>query len=353
MKSARKISSREEVDQRFMFAALAEARRGIGRTSPNPAVGAIIVQGKEILARGWHRAAGRPHAEIEAIRALPDRKLARRATLYVTLEPCSTHGRTPPCTDAIIAAGFARVVWGATDPNPAHAGRAQRLLESAGLEVTAGVSAAECTALNRGFNRWIRTRLPWVIAKWAMSVDGRLNRPAGEPTWLTSQAARRHAMQLRARVDAILVGAGTVRADNPRLTVRGIRGARQPWRVVVARAGELPADAHLFTDEHRERTLVFRAKTFRRVLRELGQRGVTSVMIEGGGALLGSAFDAGLVDEVQCYLAPRLAGGSVPATGGRGVESNDRRLLLEQVRFVRVGTDLCLHGEIRRGAAPA
>lgn len=336
--------SAPDAAERWMRAALVEARKGLGRTSPNPAVGAVIVRGNRIVARGWHRAAGQPHAEIEALRALARPELARGATIVVTLEPCSSHGRTPPCTDAILAAGFARVIYGATDPNPKHVGRAARLLRAGGVEVTEGVLAEECAALNPAFNHWVTTGLPWVIAKWAMSLDGRLTRPPGEPQWLTSPPARRHAMQLRARVDAILVGAGTVRADDPALTVRGIRGARQPWRVVLTRRGELPAQAKLFTDEHRDRTLVLRGKSLRAALTELGRRGVTSVLIEGGGEVLGQAIDGRLVQEVCCYLAPLLAGGAVPAVGGRGIGELAERLRLRSASFERVGPDLCLRG---------
>lgn len=295
---------------------LREARRGLGRTSPNPAVGAVIVSPTgQILARGWHRAAGRPHAEVEALRALADPALARGATLYVTLEPCSTHGRTPPCTDAIRRAGIARVVVGATDPNPQHAGRGLDVLRAAGVVVHAGVLADECAALNRPFNRWIVTRRPWVIAKAALSLDGHLAPPAGEGQWLTGPAARAHAhRELRARVDAILVGAGTVRADDPALTVRGVRGAvRQPSRVVLTRSGNLPAGARLFTDEHRERTLVLRDLSPSAVLENLGQRQVTSLLIEGGAETLAAFFDAGLVDEIRFYLAPILTGDGPPA----------------------------------------
>ena len=220
----------------WMRLALREARRGVGRTSPNPAVGAAIVSAQgRLLAKGWHRGAGSPHAEIEAIRRLARPGLARGATLFVTLEPCSTHGRTPPCVDAIIAAGFARVVVAATDPNPAHAGRGLQLLAAAGIEVIPGVLAAEATALNRAFNKWIVTGLPFVIAKCALSVAGRITRLPSEGPWLTSERSRADVHRLRAQVDAILIGAGTLRADNPRLTVRGVRGmrgARQPWRVI-------------------------------------------------------------------------------------------------------------------------
>ncbi len=335
-------------DQRYMRRALKEARKGVGRTSPNPAVGAVIVGADKILSVGYHRGAGFPHAEIEAIRAVAKSSKCRGATIYITLEPCSTHGRTPPCTDAIIQAGFRRVVFGATDPNPRHAGRAEKILQSAGVAVTSGILSQECADLNRAFNHWITTGKPWVVAKYASSLDGRLTRRPGEPTWLTRPAARRHAQALRARVDAILVGAATVRADNPQLTVRGIRGARQPWRVVITRSGRLPKSARLFTDAHRARTLVFRKKSLRTVLRDLGARDVLSVLIEGGGDVLGQAFDHGLVDEVQCYFAPLLVGGPIPAVGGRGVPSNEARVRLERPRYEKVGPDVCLHAYVSR-----
>lgn len=337
-------------DQRLMRRALAEARKGLGKTSPNPAVGAVIVGTDKILGAGYHRGAGFPHAEIEAIRSVAKSSACRGATIYVTLEPCSTHGRTPPCTDAIIAAGFARVVFGATDPNPKHAGRAVKILREAGIEVTTAVLAAECLALNRAFNHWITTGLPWVIAKFASSLDGRLTRrPDGDP-WLTRPAARRHAQRLRARADAILVGAKTVRADNPRLTVRGIPGARQPWRVVLTRSGRLPSRAHLFSDAHRGRTLVFRGKSLPAVLRELGAREITSVLIEGGGDVLGQAFDQRLVNELQCYFAPLLLGGPVVAVAGRGVGSNDARVRLENPTWEWIGPDLCFTGLVAKPA---
>lgn len=332
-------------DETFMGEALRGARRGLGRTSPNPAVGAVIVSSDgKVLARGWHRAAGRPHAEVEALRALPDPSQARGATLFVTLEPCSTHGRTPPCTGAILRAGITRVVVGATDPNPTHAGRGLTLLRAGGVDVRAGVRADECAALNRPFNRWIVTGRPWVIAKAALSLDGRLARPPGEGQWLTGPAARAHAhRRLRARVDAILVGAGTVRVDNPALTVRhgtrrGVDGeVRQPWRVVLTRSGDLPTGARLFTDEHRARTLVFRDRPLPDVLDELGRRAVTSVLVEGGAEVLGQFFDAGLVDEVFFYFAPLL-------TGKEGVTAmRSRRLtVLSEVRYHRLGSDV--HG---------
>jgi diaminohydroxyphosphoribosylaminopyrimidine deaminase/5-amino-6-(5-phosphoribosylamino)uracil reductase len=287
-----------------------------------------------------------PHAEIEALRALPKPVLAKGATIYVTLEPCSTHGRTPPCVNAIIAAGFRRVVIGAIDPNPAHAGRGVELLRAAGIAVTTGVMEKECRALNAAFNHWIVTKLPLVIAKAGMSLDGRLTRPPGEGQWLTNAAARKDAHQLRARVDAILVGAETVRRDNPRLTVRGVRGAKQPWRIVMTRSGNLPKDAHLFTDEHRERTLVFRGKSLRAVLRDLGKRQITSVMIEGGGGVLGEAFDRRLVQRAHFYIAPLLCGGPGVVVSGRGVGSSAEAALIRNAAYTRVGDNLLLTGDV-------
>jgi diaminohydroxyphosphoribosylaminopyrimidine deaminase/5-amino-6-(5-phosphoribosylamino)uracil reductase len=327
-------------DLKFMRAALREAERGLGHTSPNPAVGAVIVRGGKIVARGFHRKAGQPHAEIEALRALKEPELARGATLYVTLEPCSTHGRTPPCVEAILRAGFARVVIGAIDPNPAHAGRGVGLLRAGKVKVTTGVLEAECRALNVAFNKWIVTGMPWVIAKAGMSLDGRLTRPPGEGQWITNPASRADAQQLRARVDAILIGAGTLRADNPRLTVRGVPGARQPWRVVVTRGGALPADAHLFKDAHRNRTIVYHRQPLRAVLRDLGKRGVTGVLIEGGTRVLGEAFDRRLVDEVQFYVAPVLLGGPAVVVGGRGVGATIEAPQLVDPTYAQVGDDL-------------
>ena len=326
-------------DEKFMRAALREAQRGVGHTRPNPAVGAVIVRGGRIVARGFHRGAGRPHAEIGALAALKNAQLAHGATIYVTLEPCSTHGRTPPCVEAIVRAGFARVVIGAIDPNPAHAGRGVGLLKKAGIEVRAGVLENECRALNVAFNKWIVTGMPFVIAKAALSLDGRLTRPPGEGQWLSSAESRADAHRLRAGVDAILVGAGTVRADNPRLTVRGLKSTRQPWRVVLAGKTPLPKTAHLFTDEHRERTLVFRGKTLRAVLCELGRKQITSVLIEGGGAVLGEAFDRRLVDRVQFYLTPILCSGP-DVIGGRGAGSTLESLALKNPRYEKIGGDV-------------
>lgn len=331
-------------DESWMRIALAEARKGLGSSSPNPAVGAVIVNDGRLLARAYHRRAGRPHAEIEALRRLPARHHAQGATLYVTLEPCSTTGRTPPCTEAIIRSGIRRVVVGAIDPNPIHQGRGLQRLREEGVSVTSGVLERACTALNAGFNRWIVTKRPWVIAKVAQSLDGRITRPPNESKWLTGEHARRRAHQLRSTVDAILVGAETVRRDDPLLTVRDIRGARQPWRVVVTRSGSLPLSAHVFTDRYRDRTIVFEDRSWDQILTDLGQRGVTRLLVEGGGDVLGQLFDQRRIDELWSFFAPMLVAGNKPSFGGSGVISNESAVSLKETKFERLGDDLLVRG---------
>ena len=322
-----------------MRAALKEAEKAQGQTSPNPAVGAVLVIHNRIVAKGHHRGAGREHAEIECLRNF-DAPVPARGTLYVTLEPCSTVGLTAPCTDAILKAGVRKVVVGAIDVNPRHSGKGIVQLRNAGVKIREGILARECARLNEAFNKWIVTQRPFVIAKCGMSLDGRLTRPPGEPRWITDISARRHAQGLRARVNAILVGAETVRADNPRLTVRGVQGARQPWRVVLTRSGSLPRRARLFCDRLTARTLVYRRKSLASVLKDLGKKNVTSVLIEGGGEVLGEALDARLIDKVQIYLGPILTGGPVIAFSGRGAETTLNAMYFDRISYKRIGQNV-------------
>jgi diaminohydroxyphosphoribosylaminopyrimidine deaminase/5-amino-6-(5-phosphoribosylamino)uracil reductase len=326
-----------------MRAALKEAKKACGRTSPNPAVGAVLVIDGQIVARGHHREAGQSHAEIECLRDF-GAPVPPRAILYITLEPCSTAGRTAPCTDAIISARVKNVIIGATDPNPRHSGRGIIELRNAGVTVREGILAEECTRLNEAFNKWIVTKQPFVIAKCGMSLDGRLTRPPREPQWITGLAARRDAHRLRACVDAVLVGAETVRADNPRLTVRGMRGVRQPWRVVLTRSGRLPRRARLFSDRFAPRTLIYRRKSLASVLKDLGKRGITSVLIEGGGEVLGEALDKRLIDKVRIYLGPMLTGGPVVAFSRKGVEKTADALLLRHIEYEQIGQTISVKG---------
>ena len=331
------------IDERFMRMALDEARKSLGRTSPNPAVGAALVVRNRIVARGHHRHAGAPHAEIECLRSF-GRKVPRQATLYVTLEPCSTTGRTGACTDQIIRAGVRSVVIGAIDPNPRHRGRGIELLRDAGIKVRTGVLAEECAALNEAFNKWIATGIPFVIAKCGMSLDGRLTRQKRESRWVTSTSARRHARKLRVQVDAILVGAETIRIDNPRLTVRNAPQRQQPTRVVITRSGRIPRDARIFTDRFATKTRVYRNEALPTILADLGAKNVTSVMIEGGGDVLGQALDERLIDKVQIYVAPMFAGGAVFSFSGKGVAHIRDSAHLERTRFEKVGPDVCVTG---------
>jgi len=330
-------------DERFMRSALSEARKSIGQTSPNPAVGAVLVVGNRIVARGHHRQAGYPHAEIECLRSFR-RNVPKNATLYVTLEPCSTTGRTGACTDQIIRAGVKSVVIGATDPNPRHRGRGVEILSDAGIEVRTGVLAEECAALNEAFNKWIATGIPFVIAKCGMTLDGRLTRRKNESHWITSAAARRHAQMLRAQSDAILVGAETIRIDNPRLTVRNQTRSRQPARVIITRSGKIPRSARVLNDRFAKNTYVYRNETLAAILADLGAKQITSVTIEGGGDVLGQALDERLIDKVQIYVAPIFAGGPVLAFGARGAAQTRESAQLERTRFEKIGPDICVTG---------
>ena len=332
-----------ERDEQFMRAAINEAKKALGQTSPNPAVGAVLVIDNRIVAKGHHRKAGGDHAEIECLRDFGVR-VHGRATLYVTLEPCSTAGRTAPCTDAIIKAGIGSVVVGATDVNPRHSGKGIKQLRNAGVKVREGILADDCARLNEAFNKWIVTRRPFVIAKCGMSLDGRLTRPTGEPGWITDPSARRHARQLRAHVDAVLVGAETVRVDNPRLTVRDVRQARQPWRIVLTRSGKLSKRADLFSDRFASRTVIYRGKSLATVLKNLGKRGITSVLIEGGGEVLGQALDARLIDKMQLYLGPILTGGPVIAFPGRGAKNTTNASRICRVSYRQIGQSVCITG---------
>ena len=347
-----KSPTRDNQDERFMRLAINEAAKGVGRTAPNPAVGAVIVRNERVIARGYHHATGLPHAEIEAIRKAgfdpdslsPMTHSLNGSTLYVTLEPCSSHGRTPPCTEAIISAGINRVVYGATDPDKRHRGRAAKILNKAGIKVTKGILEKECEDLNSHWNHRAATGLPWIIAKAGMSLDGRIDSPPHR-RWITSSESRREVMRLRTKVEAILVGGGTARADDPSLTIRGIKlpkGHPQPWRIVLSRTGKIPKTSKLLTDKHRDRTLLFNGLSLEATLRKLSERGISSVLIEGGGRTLGEAFDRNLVDEVCIFIAPVIQGGNIPAVGGAGVGSSIPPIKLRDIKWKRINSDLML-----------
>jgi diaminohydroxyphosphoribosylaminopyrimidine deaminase / 5-amino-6-(5-phosphoribosylamino)uracil reductase len=332
-------------DQYYLRRALELAQHGSGLTLPNPLVGAVLVRGGRVIGEGHHQRAGSPHAEVLAVADAKKRgHSVAGATLYVTLEPCSTYGRTPPCTELILHEKIVRVVFSATDPNPVHAGAAMRLLRSAGVEVSSGLLADEATALNRDFNWWIVRRRPWVVAKIALSLDGRIVTPEDDDRWLTSPAARTVAHELRWESDAILIGAETARLDNPRLTVRlpGRKGKIQPWRIVVTRSGKLPRHLHLFSDRHRNRTLVFQNRPLEEIIMALGAWNISHLLIEGGGQILTEALQRNLVNEVAFFIAP-----SVMGTLPRALEKLHRAIRLREVSYRFVGADLLCRGLLR------
>ena len=337
-----------------MRLALSEARKGVGLTSPNPPVGAIIVKEGAELGRGYHRICGGPHAEREAIAAAKQKHgnhCLQGAAIYVTLEPCSTKGRTGACTDAIIAEGFQRVIYGAEDPNPAHAGAADKILAARGIEVSGRVAQKECTALIRPFAKVQQTGRPWVIVKTAMTLDGSITRPAGEGQWLSNPESRAEVQQLRVEADAILTTGETVRKDDARLTLRGEHippEKKQPWRVILTKDPEsIPKTAQVKTDAHADRTIFPSPQSMDQILRKLvDNKQVNTVLVEAGGDLVGQLVDEGLVDEMVVYLAPLLASGPVPAVGGEGVSNLSERWKLSDVSYQKIGSDVCLRGII-------
>lgn len=343
-------SAVDNFDQVMMRAALAEGERGVGLTAPNPSVGAVIVRDGEIIGRGYHTGAGNPHAEIEALADARARgEVVAGADIFITLEPCSTTGRTSPCTGAILEAGLRRVVWAADDPNPAHRGAARELLEREGVEVVTGVLAEAAEFLHRGFFRVQRVGLPWVIVKTAMSLDGRITRPPGEGQWLTGPEAREEVQDLRREVDAIITSGVTARADNPRLNYRGSCAEKvQPLRVVVSREpkGGLSEEAFLWSDGG---ATIFREGPLEGILRELAGRDCQTVLVEAGGALVGQFLDEGLVDEWVSYFAPLVGGGPVVAVGGNGASEIANRVRLRKVTYQQVGNDVRMRGLVKRG----
>lgn len=358
-----------------MTRALALAERGRGATAPNPVVGAVVVRGGLVLSEGYHRRAGGDHAEVAALRRLGAR--ARGATLYVSLEPCCHVGRTGPCTDAIADAGIARVVAGCRDPNPVVDGRGFARLRARGVRVDVGCLEATCREANRPFFVWIRKRRPMVTLKAAATLDGHLAARDGSSRWITGESARRRAHVLRASHDAVLVGADTVIADDPRLTVRlpsGAAGAgRRPLRVVLDGRLRTPPSARVLRRQPGgPRTLVFgvrgapRARAreladagadvvllpsdggrlpIHRVLAVLADRDVQALLVEGGAVVHGAFVTAGLVDRVVFFFAPRLLGGGVPISEGRGL-ALPRALRLGPVRAVSVGDDIMLAADV-------
>jgi diaminohydroxyphosphoribosylaminopyrimidine deaminase/5-amino-6-(5-phosphoribosylamino)uracil reductase len=357
-------------DRPWMLRALELAERGRGHVEPNPLVGAVVVREGRAVGEGWHRRFGEAHAEVNALAAAGD--LARGATLYLTLEPCCHHGKTPPCTDALLRAGISRVFAAMPDPFPQVSGKGAELLRAAGVPVEFGLGEAEARRLNAPYLKLLNTGRPYVHAKWAMTLDGKIATRTGDSKWISNEASRRRVHALRGRVDAVLVGIGTVLADDPQLTARP-PGPRTPARVVLDSHARMPVTCRLAATAHQPPVLLVVSETAEdarvqalrergcEVLRlppeggrpalgalldELGRRRMTNVLVEGGSGVLGSFLDARAIDEVHVFLSPRLAGGAEAKTpvAGVGVARIADALPLREWHVETIEDNVYLHG---------
>lgn len=355
-------------DEKFMAEALKLASKGVGHTSPNPAVGCVIVKDGRIIAGDYHHQAGQPHAEALALKKAGIK--ANKADLYVTLEPCSIYGRTPPCTEAIIAAGIRGVIAGTVDANPKVNGEGIKKLRAAGIEVTTGVLEDKCREMNRGYSKFMTTGLPLVTVKFAQSLDGRIATKTGSAKWISSPESRKFAHKLRAEHDAIAVGANTANIDNPQLTVRSVKG-RNPMRVVITRSGKLRADLKMFADNETPSLIVtgnegeslLKQRHFagteiinvdnnngglnlRKMLELLGQREITSLLIEGGARTGTELIGAGLADRVIIITAPIFIGEGIDTIGDLKIESIDKAIKLVNITRKKSGPDYITMGDL-------
>ncbi len=355
-------------DEIFMAHAIEVAQKGMGRTSPNPTVGALIVQGNEILASGFTQPPGGNHAEIEALNALPDSVDTSLCTIYITLEPCCFFGRTPPCTNAIIASGIKKVVIGILDPNTKVQGKGVALLEEVGLDVKVGCLEKECRRSNSPYFSVRTKNRPWIVAKYAMTLDGKMATLSGDSKWITNEDARAHVGILRDRYDAIMVGTHTLLKDNPRLTARVADGIN-PIRILVDRKHQAPlnlealdgkAPTYYFSEEgEKEREAQLKSRGVRCVVAPFDGNGldlaflcdflvkenIMSLLVEGGAGLLGSFFDKHLIDEVWAYIAPKLLGGEgLMPIGGETKEKMSYSRCLHEVRTYHFGDNIAING---------
>lgn len=357
------MNTARERDHHWMRHALELAERGRGHVEPNPLVGAVVVRDDQLVGEGWHQKFGGPHAEVHALAAAGEK--AKGATLYVTLEPCCHHGKTPPCTDAILKAGIGRVVVPLLDPFPEVAGKGRAQLRYGGIGVDIGVETQAAYRQNAPFIKLITTGRPWVIAKWAISLDGRIATRTGDSKWISGEASRRRVHELRGRMDAIVVGIGTVLADDPLLTARP-PGPRTPARIVLDSQGRIPPACRLVQTAGEAPLVVVTAEkdlaqsgveclrlpaaegrpAIPALLDELGRRRMTNILVEGGSEVLGSFLDAGAIDEVYVFIAPKLIGGSgaKAPVAGAGASSIADALKLSRWEIERIEEDVLIHG---------
>jgi len=356
-------------DEIFMREALRIAQNAMGRTSPNPLVGAVIVKDGKIIAEGWHKQAGTPHAEINALKMAGES--AKNATLYVTLEPCSHFGRTPPCAKSIIEAGIKKVVAAMQDPNPKVAGKGFEMLKNAGIEVEVGLLEAESRRLNEVFLKWIEKDLPFVTMKFASSLDGKICTASGESQWISGEKSRKFTHYLRDINDAILVGVGTILADNPSLTTRFIEG-KNPIRVIADSKLRTPLDSKVVNDG--EKTIIAvtegvsneKIKKFeacgveiikcgvervdlKMLLKKLAEREIISILVEGGGKIHFSMLKSGLVDKIYAFIAPKIIGGAKALTSveGEGFLKLSEAISLKNIEIERFDEDILIKGYVK------
>ncbi len=366
-------------NERFMRRALRLAGRGRGKVEPNPMVGCVVVRDGEIVGKGYHRRFGGPHAEVNAVRDAGEE--AAGAIVYVTLEPCSHTGKTPPCADLLIKMQPERVLVAMKDPFPDVAGRGIRKLRQAGIPVEVGLLADDATELNAPYLKRVQTGMPYVIAKWAMTLDGKIATATGESKWITGEDARRYAHRVRGRMDAVIVGIGTVLADDPDLTCRLARPRRRATRVVIDSSARLPADSQLARSagdspvvvavcedapaKRRARLVELGCRVLELpryegrvavadLLVSLGGMGMTNVLVEGGSEVLGSFFDGELVDEVMAFVGPKvLGGGALSAVAGRGIERISSTQTIAGLTTRRLGDSVLIRGRLRQPSAPS
>ncbi len=371
------IDEKQILHKRYMHRAITLARKGMGKTAPNPAVGCVVVRDGAIVGEGWHRKAGTPHAEVHALRQAGG--AARGADVYVTLEPCSHYGKTPPCAEALIAAGVQRVFAAMVDPNPKVSGRGVEMLRSAGIEVTIGILERESRLLNEPFIKHVTTGLPFVILKSAMTLDGKTATESGDSKWITNEKSRRYVHKLRALLDAVMVGVGTVTADDPQLTSR-IAGGRDPLRIIVDSALTIPIHSRVLHLSSPARTVIAtlagsgpKAEQLRDcgveilqcqeregrvdlhdLLARLGSMGVQSVLLEGGSRLAGEALRLGLIDKFLLFYAPKIVGGEAPGLfAGRSAGRMAEAVRLMDLKVRRFDEDIMIEGYPEEQCLPA
>jgi diaminohydroxyphosphoribosylaminopyrimidine deaminase/5-amino-6-(5-phosphoribosylamino)uracil reductase len=358
-------------DNYYMGIAIRLARKGIGKTSPNPMVGAVIVANGKIIGQGYHKRCGDHHAEINAINST--KKNIKGSTFYITLEPCSHYGRTPPCVDAVIQENPERVVVGSLDPNPEVNGRGIKILRSKGIKVDVGILETECRQLNEHYFKFVKTGMPYITVKYAQTLDGRIATKSGDSQWISSEASRRYVHHLRSINDGIMVGAGTVAADNPQLTVRHVKG-KNPFRIIVDSNLRIPIKSSVLTDINSHLTIIATTSSaptvkitaikklgvevwvarkerdgrvsLRDLLKKLGKREIVSVLVEGGSEVITSLLKANLVDKMIIPIAPKIIGKGLEAIGDLKINKINKAIRFSSFKTMKKGDDIIFEGTI-------